>query len=167
MKNIFKHDILLPFVNFIFDQNYTSDAVIKRLRNEHVKINNDDTKSESLAKAYADIVERLNEAHKNALLSALSYSVIIRLTRRVINKLLYKQETVRKKVGEIMGGKVLDLPEIRAYHQGIERGIEQGRIASLMQMLSRGGTEEQLRIFLNATDEEIALAKEQSELMQG
>ncbi len=45
--------------------------------------------------------------------------------------------------------------------EGREEGREETRIADLSQMLSNGGTEADLRRFLRATDEEIALAKEQ------
>ncbi len=37
-----------------------------------------------------------------------------------------KQETVQKKVGDVMGGKVLDLPEFRIYDQGKEEGRKEG-----------------------------------------
>ena len=45
--------------------------------------------------------------------------------------------------------------------EGREEGREKTRIADLAQMLSRGGTENDLRRFHDATDEEIALAKAQ------
>lgn len=45
--------------------------------------------------------------------------------------------------------------------EGREEGHEETRIADLSQMLSNGGTEADLRRFLRATDEEIALAKAQ------
>ncbi len=52
----------------------------------------------------------------------------------------------------------------RGIEQGIERGIEQGmkkeRIRNLAEMLSNGGTEDQLRQFLKASDDEIKSAKE-------
>ena len=51
-------------------------------------------------------------------MSSVSYSVIIRLTHKVIFKFLMKHRKVQKKVGDFMGGKVLDLPELRLYHKG-------------------------------------------------
>ncbi len=36
----------------------------------------------------------------------------------MIYKFLMKHRKVQKKVGDFMGGKVLDLPEIRLYHKG-------------------------------------------------
>ncbi len=46
--------------------------------------------------------------------------------------------------------------------EGLEQGLEQGRIKALAQMLSRGGTEEDLKRFHDATDEEIVQAKAMS-----
>ena len=37
-----------------------------------------------------------------------------------------KQEKVQKKVGDFMGGKVLDLPEFRIYRQGLADGEKKG-----------------------------------------
>ena len=37
-----------------------------------------------------------------------------------------KQEAVQQKVGDIMGGKVLDLPIIRVYHDGLAEGEAKG-----------------------------------------
>ena len=64
-------------------------------------------------------------------MSAMSYSVIIRLTHSVAYKLTMKRKNVQKKVGEYMGGKVLDLPEIRIYHQGEAAGIKKGEAAGI------------------------------------
>ena len=36
----------------------------------------------------------------------------------MIYKFLMKHRKVQKKVGNFMGGKVLDLPELRLYHKG-------------------------------------------------
>ena len=47
----------------------------------------------------------------------------------------------------------------RGIEQGIERGIEQGRLNALAQMLSRGGSEDDLRKYHDASDEEIRQAK--------
>ena len=61
-------------------------------------------------KKYYEIFERLENEHEKGNLSALSLSVIIKLTYSVAYKLTMKREHVQKKVGDVMGGKVLDLP---------------------------------------------------------
>ncbi len=42
------------------------------------------------------------------------------------SKLTMKREHVQKKVGDVMGGKVLDLPEFRIYDQGKAEGKAEG-----------------------------------------
>jgi hypothetical protein len=37
-----------------------------------------------------------------------------------------KEDNVQRKVGDVMGGKVLDLPCFQIFDQGVEQGIEQG-----------------------------------------
>ncbi|MBR5338003.1 MAG: hypothetical protein IK152_08455 [Lachnospiraceae bacterium] len=44
-----------------------------------------------------------------------------------------KHSNVQKKVGDFMGGKVLDLPEFRIYDQGVNDGISQGRAEGISQ----------------------------------
>ena len=59
-------------------------------------------------------------------LSTLSHGVIIRLTHSVMHKFLMKHKKVQKKVGDVMGGEVLDLPEIRIAHEAEARGLKKG-----------------------------------------
>ncbi len=63
----------------------------------------------------------------------MSYSVIIRLTHKVIFKFLMKHSNVREKVGDFMGGKVLDLPELKLYHKGKADGIKEGTAIGVKQ----------------------------------
>ena len=41
-------------------------------------------------------------------------------------KLTENHKTLNEKVGDFMGGQVMDLPEIRAYDEGMAKGIGQG-----------------------------------------
>ena len=69
-------------------------------------------------------------------MSAYSKDVIIRLINKVVHKQLMKYKSTQKRVGDLMGGKVLDLDVIRAHDEGIEQGIERG--------IERGKDEERL-----------------------
>ena len=60
-------------------------------------------------------------------LSERSRNVIIKLTHKVIYKLLMKHERIQEKVGDFMGGKVLDLPEIVGYREGKAEGRAEGK----------------------------------------
>ena len=63
----------------------------------------------------------------------------------MINKVSYKQlmryHDTLKKVGDLMGGKVLDLDIIRAHdagiEEGIEKGVEKGVASSIRSMMSK------------------------------
>ena len=55
-------------------------------------------------------------------LSQFSYGVIISLIQKVAYKMTMKRETVQKKVGDIMGGRVLELDIIKARHEGLAEG---------------------------------------------
>lgn len=61
-------------------------------------------------------------------MSALSYHAIIRLTHSVAYKRTMGQENVHRKVGDFMGGKILDLPEFIIYDNVKAECIEQGKI---------------------------------------
>ncbi len=96
--------LLIPFYIFNYEKNLSTIA-------------GDEIQTDVLAGVYNDIVERLNKEQEVGSLSAFSFSVIINMTKKVLDKLAHKHGTVRRKVGEQMGGRVLDLPIIRAYHE--------------------------------------------------
>ena len=60
------------------------------------------------------------------ILSAFSRGVIIKLIKGVNVKLTIKYSNIHQKVGDYMGGKVLDLDIIRAHDAGINEGITIG-----------------------------------------
>ena len=83
-----------------------------------------------LMEIYNDIFERLEKEREKGNLSDLSYNVIIRLTHSVAYKFTMKQDNVQRKVGDVMGGKVLDLPEFVLYDKGVADGIDIGKITA-------------------------------------
>ncbi len=89
-------------------------------------MNCSDEKIDELLEKYSYIFDRLEKEQESGNLSALSASAIIKLTYSVAYKLTMKQEKVQRKVGDVMGGKVLDLPEFRIYDQGKEEGRKEG-----------------------------------------
>ena len=60
-------------------------------------------------------------------MSAISLSVIIKLTHRVAYNLTMKRKNIQKKVGDLMGGHVIDLPEFRIYDNGKADGKAEGK----------------------------------------
>ena len=138
--------LMIPF--YIF--NYESEFNL---------INNDKDKTEALVKVFKDIIDHLDNELENGRLSAFSHNVIIRLTHKVIYKLTMKHTNVQEKVGGIMGGKVLDLPEIRVFHDGLEKGEAIG--------LAKGEAErKKLADEKNALADEIEFLKKEIERLK-
>ena len=115
VEDIFREKLymLIPFLIFNFEDQ------LPILDKSEEKIN-------ELLDIYKDIFERLENEHKIGNLSALSLSVIIKLTYSVAYKLTMKTDNVQKKVGDVMNGKILDLPEIRVFAQGKAEGRAEG-----------------------------------------
>jgi len=70
-------------------------------------------------------------------LSAYSKDVIIRLINKVVHKQLMKYKSTQKRVGDLMGGKVLDLDVIRAHDEGIEQGKDEERLFSIRRIMNK------------------------------
>jgi len=73
----------------------------------------------------------LEELVSEEMLSTFSKDVIISLINKVSYKQLMRYQDTQKKVGDLMGGKVLDLDIIRAHDAGLEEGREEGRESTL------------------------------------
>jgi hypothetical protein len=67
-------------------------------------------------------------------LSQFSHGVIISLIQKVMYKMNVKRSNIRERIGDIMGGKVLELDIIKARHEGLAEGRTEG--------LAEGRTEE-------------------------
>ena len=122
--------MLIPFYIFNFE---------KKLP----EMNQDMDQIDELLKNYEEIFDRLDNELAKGSLSSASYDAIIRLTHSVAYKLTTKQENVQKKVGDVMGGKVLDLPGFRIYDEGKEEGFKEGKEEGIKE-----GKEEGIKAFI-------------------
>ena len=141
---------MIPFYSFNYENDFNS-------------IDKDKDKTEALAEVFKHIIDRLDKELAEGRLSALSHNVIIRLTHKVVYKLTMKHANVQEKVGGIMGGKVLDLPEIKVFHEGKEIGLAEGEAIGLEKGeaigLAKGEAERK-----KLADEKNALADEKNAL---
>ena len=142
-------DIVIPFVNYFYDEHFTKNAVITRLRNEHFIEHQDQSDEMRITDSHFRISENdisksyhlecESKPYDNSFLfkifeydsqmvldKLLPHDVIIRLTGKVIYKLTMNHSKVQEKVGGLMGGKVLDLPEVRVFHEGMALGEAKG-----------------------------------------
>ncbi len=83
-------------------------------------------RQDEFVEIYRGIIDTLEELVAEGVLSSFSKDVIISLINKVLYKQLMKQKQTQKKVGDLMGGKVLDLDIIKAHDDGIEEGFSQG-----------------------------------------
>ena len=133
-------DLLLPFLNYTFGEHYDSTACIVRGCNEHLidrgmevnekelpQIELDSAQADALIQEYEVMLTRLDKLVENNILSAFSRGVIIKLIKEVNEKLTNKYVNINRRVGDYMGGRVLDLDIIRAHDSGIAEGRQEGR----------------------------------------
>lgn len=115
-------------LDIIFEKHlyYLLPFYIFNLEDKLDEINRDDSELEDFSEVYRDIVAKLEEDVGKEYLSAYSQSVIISLIHKVAYKMTMKRENVQERVGDIMGGKVMDLEVIRAHRDGIAEGKAEG-----------------------------------------
>lgn len=87
---------------------------------------------------YNDILKKLEDELRCGRLQDSSYSVIITVTHSVFYKLTMNHPNVQEKVGDIMGGKDLELPEVMFYRRGLEEGeAERKALAEQVEQLQK------------------------------
>lgn len=116
LDEIFEYNLLLLLPFYIF-----------KYENEFAYIDCNQDKMDALFEVYDNIYSKLDEVLNSGNLSAFSYGAIIRLIHEVANKLTSNHKNIHKKVGVIMGGKTLEIPEVRIYHKGKDEGRAEGR----------------------------------------
>lgn len=138
-------------------------------------IENDEKKLEQFGDFYSKMFERLEAEVRAGRLSYYSKSIIIRAAHRVAYNLTKKNEIIQRKVGEIMGGEIIEMDVIKAHREGMVEGIEEGREEGRAEGRAEGreegraegraeGREEGIRVFIedkleDAVSEDIILKK--------
>ena len=90
-------------------------------------IDDDPDQQEELTEKYKEIYNRMDVALKERKLSLFSFGVIIESMRRVSYNMTLGHEKVHKKVGDMMGGQIMDLEWIRAWRAAEAEGREECR----------------------------------------
>ena len=86
----------------------------------------DISKADNLIREYENMLIRIDKLVENNDLSVYSRGVIIKLIIEVNEKLTNKYKNVNQRVGDCMGGKVLDLDIIKAHDAGKSEGYAEG-----------------------------------------
>lgn len=98
---------LIPFHIFTYEK-------------EFKQINNNTEKMENLRKIYEQICKKLELEYNRGNISGYERNTVIDLSVSVVRSIARKYETIRKEIGEYMGGKVLNYPTKELYNQAKE-----------------------------------------------
>ena len=93
-KNLF---FLIPFHLFAYEQDFKVYEENPQELNE-------------LTAVYEGIAEKLNVCEENGVIDAYTKSMIVDMSKKVLEHLAMKYSNVKKGIGAIMGGKILDYP---------------------------------------------------------
>lgn len=117
--------LLIPFYIFSHEKNFP-------------EYENDRQKLEGLKAEYQVILERLDGLERQGVIGAFDKRTIIDLSGDVIEELARKYENVRKGVGGLMRGPLIETEARIILNKGISQGIDQGKKEAALNMLKRG-----------------------------
>ncbi|MCR5098778.1 MAG: hypothetical protein K6B14_07515 [Lachnospiraceae bacterium] len=96
------------------------------LKKELIKYEVDEKALKEFERIFCEIVERVRETDESNL-SDRSKRVIIRQMEEVVKRLAYNKENVIKKVGDIMGGRVIKMKWLEEYDAAVAEGEAKGK----------------------------------------
>ncbi len=120
LDDIFEKNLLmlLPFYIFSHEKNFDI-------------YNTDEQKLEELKGEYQVILDRLQKLEQQEAIGAFDKRTIIELSGDVIQEIAQKYENVRKGVGDMMGGALIETEARTILQQGIQQGKIQGKIQGI------------------------------------
>lgn len=114
--------------NEIFQKNmlFLLPFYVLRYEKQAKKLEENTEKLEELLEEYREIEKCLEESLLDHGKERV-YRDLIDLIIRIADYIFRETETTKKGIGEVMGGRVLELPSERLIQQGIQQGINQGK----------------------------------------
>ena len=100
--------------------------------------NKDEKKLAELQGVYRDIRGRLKALCREQKISAYTQCIIMAMSRNVLERIAEKYEKIRKALGEIMGGRVLDYEAKRIYNAGKSEGRMEGAVNAYISLFKDG-----------------------------
>ena len=136
IDDIFDRKLLFLIPYYIF--NYEDDFIAIEESSERL---------EKLSAVYQDIAGRLEALTVSHEISAFERNSIVKMTNTVLMNLAVKYGHIKKEVGEIMSGEVLEYEAKTIRNEGIELGREEGeeKLAVLANRLILDGRSEDLQ----------------------
>ena len=123
--------MLIPFYIFVYEKDLES-------------INEDEQKQNELLEVYSKITEKLGTEKDRGNLSIKSIRAIINTIRSVSYKLTMNWDNVRKKVGDYMGGNVIELELVKQYDEIVENTIKNRDKEKIAEMFADGKSVEEI-----------------------
>ena len=97
-------------------------------KKQFIEYNKDEGKIVKLLKVYEEILARLEEAMEKGRIDGHAVYTIILMSRRIIEHVTAGYDRIRERLGEIMGGVVLDNPARAIFANGKNVGKAEGKI---------------------------------------
>lgn len=151
-EELFEKDLLflLPFHIFTYEKDldlYESD----------------EDKMQELLKLYGEIVERLNLYVREEKITEYVKSMLLDMSKKVLEHLAKKHSGVKEKVGAVMGGKILDYEAKDILNAGRAQGRAEGREEAskelVRKLLKKGLPKEQVAEYLDMPVEQVLQIK--------
>lgn len=159
---------LLHKIRVIKLMNYTVDDIFEKklyflipfhilvYKKHFSEYNKDKEKLLELQKIYEDILDRLELLEKKDILSAYSTYSILVMTRKILDHVTVKYGCVKERIGNVMGGKILDYPGRKEYWAAKSEGrrelcisLLKDGIISLSEAAKRlGMKEEEIKMYM-------------------
>ncbi len=126
-EDIFSKNLLLliPFYIFSHEKNFKV-------------YNSNEQKLAELKAEYQDILERLDKLEQERKIGAFDKRTIIELSRDVIKEIAQKYENVKKGVGEMMGGALIETEARTILNKGKDEGRNETKKETALRMLRDG-----------------------------
>ena len=137
-------------VQAVYVGHYTKEEILQKqlffllpfyiMRYEKGNLEADHQELQRMLEEYREIEKRLEEEFLEEGKEK-AYRDLIELILRIAEYILKNQAEARKGLGDVMGGKVLELKSDKLIQEGMRRGLMQGRTQGLEQGLRQGRTQ--------------------------
>ncbi|HIY64039.1 MAG TPA: hypothetical protein H9730_11390 [Candidatus Mediterraneibacter stercoripullorum] len=154
IDEIFRKELyfLIPFHIFCYEASFK-------------QCEEDSTKLAQLAGIFTDIRKRLEVLTEKGVIDEYYQKTILTMSEKVINNIAAKYQKTAERIGDIMGGKILEYEAKTILNQGRKEGREEGRtekgIVVFCNMIARGFSPKEAQAIAELTDEEVAIAEAQ------
>lgn len=154
----------------VYMGHYTKDEILQKrlffllpfyiMRYEKIALDAKHPKLQKMLKEYQEI-EKCLEAEFLEGGKEKAYRDLMELILRISDYILRNQEEAKKGLGDVMGGKVLELESDRLIQKGLEQGLEQGLTQSVLALFRKGKTAEEIADLLDLTLEHVKKIQDQ------